>query len=144
MLFGHSTHSIVSLCNIQVEHGLYSDCQIAYVNCRHTLRGALELELLNRYIDHSGTIFRGCIRYLRPELLVRNIIGPLRDIWSPTLYYSFYSLFITSYSYKDVTGYGVFTAATYGTRCPAHEYGTTPKVDVYTCIHIYYMRLEYF
>ena len=31
--------------------------------------------------------------------------------------------------YKDVTGYGFFTAATYGTRCPAHEYGTTPKVE---------------
>ena len=39
--------------------------------------------------------------------------------------------FISHFSckYKDVTGYGVFTAATYGTRCPAHEYGTTPKVE---------------
>ena len=27
--------------------------------------------------------------------------------------------------YKDVTGYGFFMAATYGTRCPVHEYGTT-------------------
>ena len=26
--------------------------------------------------------------------------------------------------HKDVMGYGLFTAATYGTRCPAHEYGT--------------------
>ena len=32
-------------------------------------------------------------------------------------------------SYKDITGYGFFTAATYETRCPAHEYGTTPKVE---------------
>ena len=32
-------------------------------------------------------------------------------------------------TYKDVTGYGFFTAATYGTRCRAHEYGTTPKVE---------------
>ena len=31
--------------------------------------------------------------------------------------------------YKDITGYGFFTAAAFGTRCPAHEYGTTPKVE---------------
>ena len=31
--------------------------------------------------------------------------------------------------YKDVTGYGFFMAATYGTSCPAHEYDTTPKVE---------------
>ena len=31
--------------------------------------------------------------------------------------------------YKDVTGHGSFTATKYGTRCPAHEYGTTPKVE---------------
>ena len=29
--------------------------------------------------------------------------------------------------YKDVTGYGFFTVATYG--CPEHEYGTTLKVE---------------
>ena len=27
---------------------------------------------------------------------------------------------------KHVTGFGSFTAAKYGTRCPAHEYGTPP------------------
>ena len=31
--------------------------------------------------------------------------------------------------YKDVTGHGSFTATKYGTRCLAHEYGTTPKVQ---------------
>ena len=39
------------------------------------------------------------------------------------------SLGLKRKTYKDVTGYGFFTDATYGRRCPAHEYGTTPKVD---------------
>ena len=30
---------------------------------------------------------------------------------------------------KHVTGFGSFTAAKYGTRCPAHEYGTPPSVS---------------
>ena len=30
---------------------------------------------------------------------------------------------------KHVTGFGFFTAANYGTRCPAHEYGTPPSVS---------------
>ena len=39
-----------------------------------------------------------------------------------------------THTYNDVTGYGFFTAATYGTRCPAHEYGMTPKGGVpYSC-----------
>ena len=65
------------------------------------------------------------------------------------------------YLYKDVTGWGFFTAATYGTRCPAHEYGTPPSVscrihapgiEFHTLqpwktripLRVYYMRLEYF
>ena len=30
---------------------------------------------------------------------------------------------------KPLTGFGFFTAAKYGTRCPAHEYGTPPSVS---------------
>ena len=31
---------------------------------------------------------------------------------------------------KLLTGFGSFTATKYGTRCLAHEYGTTPKVEI--------------
>ena len=30
---------------------------------------------------------------------------------------------------KPFMGFGSFTAAKYGTRCPAHEYGTPPSVE---------------
>ena len=39
------------------------------------------------------------------------------------------AIFSIKLRYKDVTGYAFFTAPAYGTRCPAHEYGTTPKVE---------------
>ena len=32
---------------------------------------------------------------------------------------------------KPLMGFGSFTAAKYGTRCPAHEYGATPKTHEY-------------
>ena len=41
----------------------------------------------------------------------------------------FSAIFYRKKMYKDVTGYGFFTAAMYGTRWLADEYGTTPKVE---------------
>ena len=36
---------------------------------------------------------------------------------------------LSKYTTKPLTGFGSFTAAKYGTRCPAHEYGTPPSMS---------------